>query len=158
MIVHPVLLATVMVMSASLAVEPSSGRAECLPARDLAQKSFDRIDGLGLKFAFVWVDDIQSKLVGGYDPFDVFVVTGKLFSPFEMPTGKLERGAFERLTKPGRNIERFGPFRVPATFPKGQPPTLGFTTASGKYQVRMMAVKPARFGGEDLMTYQVCRE
>jgi len=158
MIVHPALVATVLVMTTALTVQPPSRRAECLPARDLSQKSFVRIDGLGLKFAFVWVDDIQSKLVGGYDPFDVFVVTGKIYSPFEMATGKLERDAFERLTKPGRNIDRFGPLTVPSAFPRGQAPTLRFATASGKYQVRLTAVKPARFGGEDLVTYQVCRE
>jgi hypothetical protein len=158
MIVHPALVATALVMTVSLGFQSSPGRAECLPARDLPQKSFARIDGLGLKFAFVWVDDIQSRFVGGYDPFDVFVVTGKIYSPFEMATGKLERGAFDRLTKPGRNIDRFGPVSVPTTFPKGQPPTLRFATASGKYQVRLMAVKPARFGGDDVMTFQVCRE
>jgi hypothetical protein len=137
--------------------QSASSRVDCLPARDLAQKSFARIDGLGLRFTFVWVDDIQSKLVGGYDPFDLFVVAGKLYSPFEMSSGKLERSAFERLSG-GKGIDRFGPFKVPASFAANQPPTFPFTSESKKYQLRATAVKPARFGGEDLVTIQVCRE
>ena len=86
------------------------------------------------------------------------MVTGKLYSPFEMPAGKLERPAFERLSKPGRGMERFGPFNVPASFPANTPPTLRFTSDSKNYQVRVIAVKPARFGGEDNVTLQVCRE
>ena len=59
---------TAVALTAALTGQSASSRAECLPSRDLAQKSFARIDGLGLKYTFVWVDDIQSKLVGGYNP------------------------------------------------------------------------------------------
>jgi hypothetical protein len=150
-------------LAVALAAQPSAQPAaqrngNCLPARDLPQKTFQRVDGLDLKFAFVWVDDIQSNFVGGYDPFDLFVVVGRVYSPFEMASGKLERGAFERLSRPGRNLERFGPLTVPASFPPRQPPTLRFTSGSGRYQVRAIGVKPARFGGEDLVTIQVCRD
>ena len=143
----------------TLAAQPSARRkATCLPARDLPQKTFMRLDGLDLKFTYVWVDDIQSKFVGGYDPFDLFVVVGRVYSPFEMSSGKLERGAFERLSRPGRNLERFGPLTVPASFPPREPPTLRFTSGSGRYQVRTIGVKPARFGGDDIVTIQVCRD
>lgn len=146
-------------MALALAAQPSAQRTgNCLAARDLPQKTFLRLDGLDLKFAFVWVDDIQSKFVGGYDPFDLFVVVGRVYSPFEMSSGKLERGAFERLSRPGRNLERFGPLTVPASFAPREPPTLRFTSGSDRYQVRAIGVKPARFGGDDVVTIQVCRE
>jgi hypothetical protein len=145
-------------MTAAVAAQVPARRSNCLPPADLTQKSFVRIDGLGLKNTFVWVDDIQSKFVGGYDPFDVFVVTGKLYSPFEMSAGKLERSAFDRLSRPNKNIDRFGPFRVPASFAPAQPPTFRFSVDSKPYTLRTPTVKPARFGGEDIVTIQVCRE
>jgi hypothetical protein len=157
MISFPVIQAAVVAVTTLSGALAPQGRDECLPARDLAQKSFARLDGLGVKFAFVWVDDIRSKFVGGYDPFDVFVVTGRIYSPFEMATGKLERPAFERLSRPGRNIERFGPLSVPSSFPRGRPPALRFTSGGAAYELRVRAVQPARFGGEGVVTYQVCK-
>ena len=157
MISFPVIQAAVVAVTTLSGVLAPQGRDECLPVRDLAQKSFARLDGLGVKFAFVWVDDIQSKFVGGYDPFDVFVVTGRIYSPFEMSSGKLERPAFERLSRPSRNIERFGPPSVPSSFPRDRPPALRFTSGGAAYELRVSAVQPARFGGEGVVTYQVCR-
>jgi hypothetical protein len=133
-------------------------RSTCLPARDLAQKMFLRLDGFDLKFTFVWVDDIRSKFVGGYYPFEVYVVTGRVYTPFEMQSGKLERAAFQRLSRPSRNIERFGPLTVPPQFSPSQPPALNFVSGTARYQVRVVGVKPSRFGGEDTVTIQVCRE
>lgn len=157
MLFQPVVYAVVLAATALAGVELQRSRDECMPPRDLAQKSFARIDGLDLKFAFVWADDIQSKFVGGYDPFDVFVVTGRIYSPFEMSSGKLERPAFERLSRPSRNIERFGPFSVPTALPRDRPAAFGFESGGARYELRVTAVRPARFGGEGVMTYQVCR-
>lgn len=157
MMVYPALHAGVVAVTLLSGVLAPQGRDECLPARDLAQKSFARIDGLGVKFAFVWIDDIRSKFVGGYDPFDLFVVTGRIYSPFEMATGKLERPAFERLSRPSRNIERFGPFTVPSGFPRDRPPAFRFTSGGADYVLRVVSVQPARFGGEGVMSYQVCK-
>jgi hypothetical protein len=151
-------LSAAAILVALFAVQaPTSRGSDCLRTMDLAQKSFARVDGLGLKFTFVWIDDIPTTLVGGYEPFDIFVVTGRIYSPFEMSTGRLERSAFERLSAPSRNIQRFGPFKVPASFPAPQPPTFRFTYGADRYVVRTIAVKPSRFG-EDLVTIQVCRD
>jgi hypothetical protein len=135
-----------------------SRRVSCLNEVDVPQNSFARIDGPGLKFTYVWVDAIQSKLVGGYDPFEVFVITGKLYSPFEMATGTLDRAAFERLSRPSRNIERFGPFRVPVSISSNQPPVFRFSADSRPFQLRTTGVKVSRFGGQSVATIQVCRE
>ena len=151
-------IVTALTLTSGVEAQNAGRRPNCLAPIDLAQKSFARIDGLGLRNTFIWVDDIQSKFVGGYDPFDVFVVTGKLYSPFQMPTGKLERRAFERLSQPDKSISRFGPFRVPASFSQSQPPTFRFTVDSKPYQLRTPAVKPGRFGGEGMVTIQLCRE
>ena len=142
MLFQPVVYAVVLAATALAGVELQRSRDECLPPRDLAQKSFARIDGLDVKFAFVWVDDIQSKFVGGYDPFDVFVVTGRIYSPFEMASGKLERPAFERLSRPSRNIERFGPF-PPAALPRDRPAAFRFDSGGAPYELRVTAVRPA---------------
>jgi hypothetical protein len=150
-------LAITVILLAPAAQSPSR-RVSCQNEMNVAQKSFARIDGPGLKFTYVWVDAIQSKLVGGYDPFDVFIVTGKLYSPFEMRTGTLDRAAFERLSKPGRNIERFGPFRVPASISSSQPAVFRFSVDSKPYQLRTTGVKVSRFGGESGATIQACRE
>jgi hypothetical protein len=157
MIAPSAISAAALLMAALVVQPPAQSAGDCLPVMDVPQKSFARVEGLGLKFAFVWIDDIGTTLVGGYDPFDLFVVTGRIYSPFEMPTGRLERAAFERLSTPSRNIERFGPLRVPPSFSPRQPPTLRFVYGSSRYQVRMMAVKPSRFG-DDRVTLQVCRE
>jgi hypothetical protein len=154
----PLIVAATMMMAVVPAAQTPARRLNCLAAIDLPQKSFVRVDGLGLRNTYIWVDDIQAKFVGGYDPFDLFIVTGKLYSPFEMSAGKLERPAFDRLSRPNRNIDRFGPFRVPASFSSSQPPSFRFTVDSKAYQLRTPVVKPARFGGEDIVTIQVCRE
>jgi hypothetical protein len=152
-----VALVIAMVLMAPAGQAPSP-RVNCLNEMMVPQKSFARIDGPGLKFTYVWVDAIQSKLVGGYDPFDVFIVTGKLFTPFEMATGTLDRAAFERLSKPSRNIERFGPFRIPAGISPNSPPAFRFSVDSKPRQLRATAVKLARFGGQSQVAIQVCRE
>jgi hypothetical protein len=156
--IAPSAISAAALLMAALAVQPpAQPGGDCLPVMDLAQKSFARVEGLGLKFTFVWIDDIGTTLVGGYDPFDMFVVTGRIYSPFEMPNGRLERAAFERLSAPSRNIERFGPLRVPASFSRQRPPTLRFVYGGSRYQVRTIAVKPSRFG-DDQVAIQVCRE
>jgi hypothetical protein len=146
------------VMLLAPAAQSPSRRVSCQKEMDVAQKSFARIEGPDLRFTYVWVDTIQSKLVGGYDPFDVFIVRGKLYSPFEMSTGTLDRAAFERLSRPGRNIERFGPFRVPASISSNQPAVFRFSVDSKPYQLRTTGVRVSRFGGQSVATIQACRE
>jgi hypothetical protein len=143
-------------LAASAGAAPQPRGSDCLASLELPQKSFRRLDGLGLKFAFAWVDDIESKVLGGYSPFDLFIVTGRIFSPFELPRGTLERAAFERLSAPNQNIERTGPLRVPNSFSPAQPPALRFNNAGATYQLRVLAVKASRMG-DDAVTIQVCR-
>jgi hypothetical protein len=148
----------VVLLATALAAQPRGPRdSECLPAKNLPQKSFMRVDGLGLRFTFVWIDEIRSRFMGGYEPFDMYVVTGRVYSPFEMATGKLERPAFERLSAPSRNIQRFGPFSVPGTIAAERPPMLPFTYGAQRYQLRTIAVNASRFE-DDSVTIQICRE
>jgi hypothetical protein len=142
---------------ALLAALPSSVHAgqsggACSPPLRVQNKSFQQL-GPPSKFAYVWVDDIGSKLFGGFDPFDIFVVTGTAYSPFQAVRGPMERGALMKLTS-NYNARRSEPLRVtPQNVPNARLP---FTDLNGRFYLKVLQVEPSTLG-KDVVTVQLCR-
>jgi hypothetical protein len=121
----------------------------CGQAVVMPDESFQALQGV--RDTTVWVDDVDSGLSGRFNPFEVYVVTGKVYAPFQLKQGKLGREAFQRLTGGNYNAQRFGPLRVPSSG-KGQ---LSFVQDGRPYVLRVLGVAPATFN-RDTISVQVC--
>ena len=106
----------------------------------------------GVRDASVWVDDIDSGLLGGFEPFEVYVVTGKLYAPFQLKEGKLVRDNFRKYTAKNYNTQLQGPLRISATQPRGQ---LGFVQDDRRFTLKVTSVQPSTFD-RDTITLQLC--
>jgi hypothetical protein len=123
--------------------------AGCSPSVAIPDESFQSLQGV--RDATVWVDDIDSGLSGRFSPFEVYVVTGKVYAPFQLKQGKLGRDAFRKLTSGNYNAQRFGPLVVP-TSGTGQLP---FVQDGRQYTLRVLGVTASTFN-RDTLTVQVC--
>jgi hypothetical protein len=121
----------------------------CGQAVVMPDESFQALQDV--RDAAVWVDDIDSGLSGQFNPFQVYVVTGKVYAPFQLKQGKLGRDAFQRLTGGNYNTRRFGPLLVPASG-TGQLP---FVQDGRQYVLRVLRVTAATFN-RDTITVQLC--
>jgi hypothetical protein len=128
--------------------------ARCGSPTRIPQGSFQAL-GDAAPFAYVWVDDIVSRLTGGFNPFDVYVVTGSVAPPFQAPSGRMNRGAFLSLTKGRYGVSLFGPVKVSDA--TGGLPSLPFNTAKGQFSLRVVQVHAVRFGDGNAVTVQLCR-
>jgi hypothetical protein len=115
-------------------------------------ESFRALQGGGLRDASVWVDDIDTGLFGGYQPFNVFVVTGRLYAPFQLAEGKLGRDNFVKFTAKNYNTVTQGPLVVSMEHPQGQ---LGFVQDDRRYSLRVVEVQTSTFN-RDAIIVQVC--
>ena len=106
----------------------------------------------GVRDASVWVDDIDSGLLGGFEPFAVYVVTGKLYAPFQLKEGKLGRDNFRKYTAKNYNTQLQGPLTISATRPRGQ---LGFVQDDRRFTLKVTSVQPSTFD-RDTITLQLC--
>jgi hypothetical protein len=104
----------------------------------------------GVRDTTVWVDDVDSGLSGRFNPFPVYVVTGKVYAPFQLRQGKLGRDAFRKLTNGNYNAQLFGPLVV-----KGGPAQLSFVQDGRGYTLRVLNVAASTFKG-DTITIQLC--
>jgi hypothetical protein len=121
----------------------------CGPSITMPDESFQALQGV--RDTTVWVDDIDSGLSGRFNPFQVFVVTGKVYAPFQLKQGKLGRDAFQKLTSGNYNAQRFGPLNVPSSG-TGQ---LSFVQDGRPYVLRVLRVAPSTFN-RDTITVQLC--
>ena len=112
--------------------------------------SFRALDGV--RDASVWVDDIDSGVVRGFAPFAVYVVTGKLYAPFQLKQGKLGRDNFRKYTAGNYNTQPQGPLTISDTQPRGQ---LVFVQDDRRFTLRVTSVQPATFD-RDTITLQLC--
>lgn len=110
--------------------------------------------------AFAWVDNIDSRFFGGYAPFDIYVLVGRIYPPFSTTTGRFPRDAFMRLSdsKADLNNARTGPLRVPSTFRGDNRPTLAFSVGKSRFLLRVVRVQTDRGGDNERVNVQVCRE
>jgi hypothetical protein len=146
----------------------SQGFAEtCNPRTlDVQNKTYQRLSttpqpwNAALTNAYVWVDNIDSKLFGGYDPFDVYVLVGRIYPPFSTNIGKLSSGGFLRLSDPKKDVNNdlTGPLRVPAAL-KGElklAPT--FSVGKSRFSLRAVRVTLQRVGDNERIELRVCQE
>lgn len=141
--------------------------AQTKPAKPVAAKPASRSPGCGKPFvmpdqsfraledvrdASLWVDDIDSGLFGGFDAFDVYVVTGRLYAPFQLKQGKLGGHNFRRYTANNYNTVTQGPLTITAQRPRGD---LAFTQDGRTFTLKVTGVQPSTFG-RDTITVQLC--
>jgi hypothetical protein len=138
-------------------VEPKKGPAEkgaaasgCGAAFTMPDAAFRALEGV--RDASVWVDDIDSGLLGGFEPFEVYVVTGKLYAPFQLKEGKLGPANFRKYTANNYNTQPQGPLRIVDTHPKGQ---LAFVQDGRRFLLKVTSVQPSTFD-RDTITVQLC--
>jgi hypothetical protein len=103
------------------------------------------------RHAAVWVDNIPSKLLGGFKPFQVYVIVGNLFPPFPDADGTLRREEFERAVF-SRDTRREGPLVVDSSLST----TLTFTSNNRQFTLKPVAVHSVVIG-QDAVTFRVCR-
>ena len=89
--------------------EKGARASGCGDAFTMPDASFRALEGV--RDASVWVDEIDSGLLGGFEPFAVYVVTGKLYAPFQLKQGKLGRDNFRKYTASNYNTQPQGPLR-----------------------------------------------
>jgi hypothetical protein len=116
----------------------------------LSDSSFRTLEGV--RDASVWIDDIDSGLLRGFAPFAVYVVTGRLYAPFQLKQGKLGRDNFRKYTANNYNTQLHGPLTIAETQPRGQ---LAFEQDGRRFTLKVTGVQSATFSG-DAVTLQLC--
>ena len=129
---------------------PAKGTPGCGTPFVMPDESFRTLDGV--RDASLWVDDIDSGLFGGFDAFDVYVVTGKLYAPFQLKHGKLGRDNFRKYTARNYNTVTQGPLAITSARPRGE---LAFTQDARSFTLRVTGVQPSTFD-RDTITVQLC--
>jgi hypothetical protein len=124
----------------------------CTPPFTVPDQSFRTLTGGGLRDAAIWVDDIDSGIFGGFEPFEVYVVTGRLYAPFQLAQGKLGRDNFRKYTKGNYNTMSQGPLVLTQQRPVGQ---LGFVQDERRFSLRVTGVQPSAWD-RDAITAQLC--
>jgi hypothetical protein len=124
----------------------------CAPAVTMLEQSFQALAGGGLRDAVVWVDDVDSGWRGSFRPFNVYVVTGKVYPPFQLKQGQLGRDAFAKLTNDSYNMERAGPLVIT---PEARAGSLRFMQDGRGFTLKVLGVKESTFA-RDSVTVQLC--
>jgi hypothetical protein len=122
----------------------------CSKSFVMPDESFRTLDDV--RDASLWVDDIDSGLFGGFDTFDVYVVTGKLYAPFQLKQGKLGRDNFRKYTANNYNTVKQGPLAISSARPRGD---LAFTQDGRTFTLKVSGVQPSTFD-RDTVTVQLC--
>ena len=130
--------------------EKGAGASGCSAEFTMPGASFRAL--AGVRDASVWVDDIDSGLLGGFAPFEVYVVTGKLYAPFQLKEGKLGPDNFRKYTANNYNTQPQGPLRIVDTHPRGQ---LTFVQDDRRFTLKVTSVQPSTFD-RDTLTIQLC--
>jgi hypothetical protein len=124
---------------------PGCGQPFVMP-----DESFRMLDDV--RNASLWVDDIDSGLFGGFDPFEIYVVTGRLYAPFQLRHGKLTRASFRTYTADNYNTLRQGPLTLSAQRPQGE---IAFSQDDRRYTVKVIGIQPSTLD-RDTITVQLC--
>lgn len=137
--------------TATLALAAQAPGGPCGPPFRVAQSSFQR---LAARNAFVWVDGIQSGFTGGYSPFQIVVVVGSAYPPFNADQGRLDAGGFARLMKGAYGVSRANATVSSAAVKTGV--GVPFTAAQQKHVLRVVSVQ-ASMSGANAVTVMLCR-
>jgi hypothetical protein len=140
----------VQVQQKKVPAERGAGVSGCGAPFVMPDASFRTLEGV--RDASIWVDDIDSGLLSGFEPFEVYVVTGKLYAPFQLREGKLGRDNFRKYTANNYNTQPQGPLRIVDTHPKGQ---LAFVQDDRRFTLKVTSVQPSTFN-RDTITLQLC--
>ena len=124
----------------------------CTGTFPIPDSSFQALSGGGLRDAMVWVDDIDSGLSGRFEPFPVYVVTGRVYAPFPLKQGKLGRDGFRKLTAGNYNAVVYGPLVINRDARKGQQ---AFKQDNRDFTLRVVGVEASTFRG-DTISAQLC--
>jgi hypothetical protein len=130
--------------------EQALAAAGCGAPFTMHDASFRALEGV--RDASVWVDDIDSGVLSGFEPFEIYVVTGKLYAPFQLKEGKLGRDNFRKYTANNYNTQPQGPLRIVDTHPRGQ---LAFVQDDRRFMLKVTGVQPSTFN-RDTVTIQLC--
>lgn len=146
------------VLCATVRVEPASQaspypKPPCSDVRVMEQ-SFQQLPNPS-RNAYVWVDDIDSRILGGYHPFQVYVLMGGTYSPFQAKSGRLDRATFERLSKSTYNGTVIGPLTVTADSVQAGKAVLKFTSGGYTCVLKILSVTSRLFNG-DALQLQMC--
>ena len=124
----------------------------CASSIVVPDSSFTALSGGGLRDVSVWVDDVDSGLSGRFDPFEVYVVTGRVSAPFTLKAGTLSRDAFVKFTGGNYNTMVDGPIVVSRGTRQGQ----RTVSRNGRaFTVKVLGVQAAAFS-RDTVTIQLC--
>jgi hypothetical protein len=126
---------------------PSPGCGQPFVMPDESFRVLDDVRNAGL-----WVDDIDSGLLGGFDPFEIYVVTGRLYAPFQLRQGKLKRASFRTYTANNYNTVPQGPLTLSAQRPRGEMP---FAQGDRRFTLKVIGIQPSTLN-RDTITVQLC--
>ena len=124
----------------------------CGPAITVGDAAFYPLTGGGLRDASVWIDDVDSGLSGRFLPFEVYVVTGRVSSPFSLKEGQLSRGAFLKFTTGNYNTVVEKPIVVDKETRRGE---RAFMQGGRRFTLKVLGVQAATFS-RDTVTLQLC--
>ncbi len=141
----------------AVTASPSAART-CSKPFEVPDRTYYRLSiawpaQAGLTNSFVWVEDITSRLFGGYRPFDVYVIVGKNYAPFSQSSGRLNRRDFNIINGKSANNE-FTQWRIDSSKLVPRP----FTAGSVKYLLTVVDVDNAYFAENDSITLKICTE
>jgi hypothetical protein len=118
----------------------------------VCQRCYEQFDSQEFnKRVYVYVPDIKSKLLGGFDPFDLWIVEGIYGPPFLDYGGVFQQDKFEQLKNTGNVIAT----RIPVdknALGKAQP----FKVGKSAFRIEPVRVETS-YGGTDRVTLKICR-
>ena len=144
----------VAVCSAPAAGQTPRAQNPCSAEVRVMEKSFQQLPAPA-RNTYVWADDINSRIFGGYNPFPVYVLVGGAYSPFQASSGKLDRTSFEQVAQATYGAKRYGPMAVsPASVQNGSA-VVTFTSGTLKISMKVLSVT-SRFVSGDSMQVKLC--
>ena len=131
---------------------PSACTAAIERDHTVCQRCYEQFDSQEFnKRVYVYVPDIKSKLLGGFDPFDMWIVEGIYGPPFLDYGGVFQQDKFEQLKNTGNVIAT----RIPVdknALGKAQ----SFKVGKNAFRIEPIRVETS-YGGTDRVTLRICR-
>jgi hypothetical protein len=136
----------VVVLAAALAGAAGEATAQpCSKPVPVSSQSFQQLPD-PTKYAFVWVGEMRPA-----GPFEVQVIVGHTFAPFQAPRGMLDRASLDRVVGAAYNTTRYPLSVAPDAAGTGRAQT-AFTSGGRPFTLKVVAVN-AKASSADV---QVC--
>jgi hypothetical protein len=123
--------------------------APCGARFEVVQRHFQKINHPAFEGLYFYTGDIHSSVMG-FSPFDLFLVSGKVYPPFSKDKGRLKEPDFFNLFK---NDQAFTVTPLRISHPQG---SVKFSVQGAAFTVNY-SVKPAWFA-DDKIQVQVCKD